>query len=131
MDGHDRKVNVVEQLIVIFDRHAGREEDHQLLLAVLLQKGEEQEEPLLRWTNHIPLKATKTASAHLHVFDTEKSGQNPADDLLQTVHGGLLFVIINTNVEWLLFQGDASEILNPSGLSCREQHSLPPFCTPW
>lgn len=62
MDGHDWKVNVVEQLIVIFYRHAGREEDHQLLLAVLLEKGEEQEEPLLRWANHIPLKATKTIS---------------------------------------------------------------------
>lgn len=47
MDGHDRKVDVVEQLIMIFHRHAGREEDHQLLLAVLLKKGEEQEEPLL------------------------------------------------------------------------------------
>lgn len=47
MDGHDRKVNVVEQLIVEFHRHAGREEDHQLLLAVLLKKGEEQEEALL------------------------------------------------------------------------------------
>lgn len=70
MDGHDRKVNVVEQLIVIFYRHAGGEEDHQLLLAVLLKKGEEQEEPLLRWTNHIPLKPTKTVSTHLHVFNT-------------------------------------------------------------
>lgn len=47
VDGHDWKVNVVEQLVVIFHRHAGREEDHQLLLAVLLQKGEEQKEPLL------------------------------------------------------------------------------------
>lgn len=47
VDGHDLKINVVEQLIVIFHRHAGREEDHQLLLAVLLQEGEEQEEALL------------------------------------------------------------------------------------
>lgn len=47
MDGHDLKINVVEQLIVIFYGHAGREEDHQLLLAVLLQEGEEQEEALL------------------------------------------------------------------------------------
>lgn len=47
MDGHDRKVDVVEQLIVVFYRHAGREEDHQLLLAVLFKKGEEQKEPLL------------------------------------------------------------------------------------
>lgn len=48
--------------------------------------------------------------------------------LLQAVHGGFLLVIVNANVEWLLFQGDASEILDPSGLSCREQHRLSPLC---
>lgn len=47
VDGHDRQVNVVEQLIVELDRHAGGEEHHQLLLAVLLQEGEEQHEALL------------------------------------------------------------------------------------
>lgn len=47
MNGHDGQVDVVEQLVVIFDGHAGREEDHQLLLAVLLQEGEEQQEALL------------------------------------------------------------------------------------
>lgn len=47
MDGHDRQVDVVEQFIVEFHGHTGREEDHQLLLAVLLQEGEEQQEALL------------------------------------------------------------------------------------
>lgn len=47
MDGHDRQVDIVEQLIVELHRHAGGEEHHQLLLAVLLQKGEEQQEALL------------------------------------------------------------------------------------
>lgn len=47
MDGHDGQVDVVEQFIVEFHRHAGREEDHQLLLAVLLQEGEKQQEALL------------------------------------------------------------------------------------
>lgn len=47
VDGHDRQVDIVEQLIVELHRHAGGEEDHQLLLAVLLQKGEEQQEALL------------------------------------------------------------------------------------
>lgn len=47
MDGHDGQVDVVKQLIVEFHRHTRREEDHQLLLAVLLQEGEEQQEALL------------------------------------------------------------------------------------
>lgn len=47
MDGHDGQVDVVEQLVVVFHGHAGREEDHQLLLAVLLQEGEQQQEALL------------------------------------------------------------------------------------
>lgn len=47
MDGHDRQVDVVEQLVVELHGHAGGEEDHQLLLAVLLQEGEEQQEALL------------------------------------------------------------------------------------
>ena len=47
VDGHDRQVNVVEQLVVELDRHTGGEEHHQLLLAVLLQEGEEQHEALL------------------------------------------------------------------------------------
>lgn len=59
MDGHDGQVDVVEQLVVELDRHAGGEEHHQLLLTVLLQEGEEQHEALLRRTHHIAL-ATKT-----------------------------------------------------------------------
>lgn len=47
MDGHDGQVDVVEELVVEFDRHAGGEEHHQLLLTVLLQEGEEQQEALL------------------------------------------------------------------------------------
>lgn len=47
VDRHDRQVDVVQQLIMKFDRHAGGEKDHQLLLSVLLQEGEEQQEALL------------------------------------------------------------------------------------
>lgn len=47
VDGHDGQVDVVEELVVEFDGHAGGEEDHQLLLPVLLEEGEEQQEPLL------------------------------------------------------------------------------------
>lgn len=47
VDGHDGQVDVVEQLVVELHRHTRGEEHHQLLLTVLLQKGEEQQEPLL------------------------------------------------------------------------------------
>lgn len=39
-----------------FDRLAGGKEHHELLGAVLLQKGEEEKEPGLRGTHHIALK---------------------------------------------------------------------------
>lgn len=71
----------------------------------------------------IPFKKKKKKKTNLE--------DNPADHLLQAVHGGFLFVIINANVEWLLLQGDASEILYPSGLSSREQHRLSPLCARW
>ena len=41
----DSYVNVVEQLTVKLDRLAGREEDHDLLVAVLLQESEQEEKP--------------------------------------------------------------------------------------
>lgn len=47
MDGHDGKVDVVQQLVVELHRHAGGEEHHQLLLTVLLQEGEEKQEAFL------------------------------------------------------------------------------------
>lgn len=47
MDGHDGQVDVVQQLVVELDGHAGGEEDHQLLLTVLLQEGEEEQEAFL------------------------------------------------------------------------------------
>lgn len=56
VDGHDRQVDVVEELVVELHRHTGGEEDHELLLAVLLQEGEEQQEALLRRTHDVTLK---------------------------------------------------------------------------
>lgn len=41
MDTHDVEVDVVEQFIVVLDRHARGQEHHDLLLAVLLQEGEQ------------------------------------------------------------------------------------------
>lgn len=47
MDVLDREVDVVEQLCMVLHRGAGAEEDHDLLVAVALQEGEEQKETLL------------------------------------------------------------------------------------
>lgn len=67
MDGHNRQVNVIEELIVILHRHAGGEEDHQLLLAVLLQECKKQQEALLRWAYHIALGKKHTQfTTHLN-----------------------------------------------------------------
>ena len=41
------------------DRLAGREEDHQLLGAVLLQEGKEKEESHLRRAHHISLSMSR------------------------------------------------------------------------
>jgi hypothetical protein len=55
VNAHHRQVDVVEQLVVVFHRHARAEEHHNFLLAVLFQEREEQEESLLRWHYHITL----------------------------------------------------------------------------
>ena len=54
MDGHASQVNVVQELVVELDGHAGGEEHHHLLVPVLLQEGEEEEEALVTGTDHIP-----------------------------------------------------------------------------
>ena len=66
VDGHDGQVDVVEQLIVELDRHAGGEEHHELLLPVLLQEREEQQEALLRGTHHVALGNATHTHTHSH-----------------------------------------------------------------
>lgn len=41
MNALDGKINVIEQLMVVLDRHAGAEKDHDLLLPILLEEGEQ------------------------------------------------------------------------------------------
>ena len=54
MDGHAGQVDVVQQLVVELDGHAGGEEHHHLLVPVLLQESEEEKEALVTGTDHIP-----------------------------------------------------------------------------
>ena len=35
MNAHDWQIDVIEQLVVVLDRHAGAEKHHHLLLAIL------------------------------------------------------------------------------------------------
>jgi hypothetical protein len=55
MQIHYGNVNVVQQLGVELDRVAGRHEDNDLLVQILLQKREQQQEPRLRWADDIAL----------------------------------------------------------------------------
>ncbi len=72
MNTHDRQVNVVEQFVMVFDRHARAKEDHYFLFTILFQKREEKQKSLLGWYNHVAL--------------------------LQALDGGLFFVIVDTDV---------------------------------
>ena len=56
VDALNGQVNVVEEFVVVLDGHAGGEEDHDLLLAILLQEGEEQQKSLLRRAHDVTLK---------------------------------------------------------------------------
>mmetsp|Transcript_130736 Transcript_130736/g.279617 ORF Transcript_130736/g.279617 Transcript_130736/m.279617 type:complete len:274 (-) Transcript_130736:589-1410(-) len=58
MDARDRQVDVIQQLVVEFHGIASRKEDHDLLVFVPLQEGEEQQETALRRTHHIALCET-------------------------------------------------------------------------
>lgn len=56
MNAHDREVDVVEELMVKLDRHAGVEEHHHLLLPVLLDECVQNEEPLVSWAHQVGWK---------------------------------------------------------------------------
>ena len=104
MDAHDGQVDVVEELVVELDAHAGGEEDHDLLLAVLLQEGEEEEQPLLRGADHVAL--------------------------LQAGDGGhaALVLVLQPDVDRLLLEGHADEVLRLLRRRRTEQHRLPFLC---
>ena len=46
-----REVNVVKQLVVKLDRHARVEENHHLLLAILLDERVQNQESLISWAH--------------------------------------------------------------------------------
>lgn len=100
MDGHNRQVNVIEELIVILHRHAGGEEDHQLLLAVLLQECKKQQEALLRWAYHIALGKKHTQfTTQLNTHTHKGNIQNVVKfykELMQTAR--MMLNVIHVNI---------------------------------
>ncbi len=78
-DGH---IDIIEEFCVELDRIAGGEENHNFLLLVLLQKREEKQKPILRWTHNITLKQ-KTLSSESYAI--------------------LLFITMQVNHRLLLF----------------------------
>jgi len=61
VDALNGQVDVVEEFIVILDGHARGEEDHHLLLPILLQEGEEQQKSLLGRAHNVTLKTPNTS----------------------------------------------------------------------
>lgn len=95
-------VDVVEQLGVILDRVAAREEDDDLFLQVLLEESEQQHEPPIRLANHV--------------------------SLFQHVDGRSLLLRVDVDVERTRSEGYTSEISDLCGLRSGEQHGLSVFC---
>ena len=131
MDVQDRNVDVVEQLSVVLDRVAGRQEHHHFLLEVLLQKGEQQQEPLLRWADDVTLTARgKTLDHREEERERERERErecvcvcecvDPSVSqarqryLLQARHGGDIRRIMNADVEGLLQQCKRNYIQTPA-----------------
>ena len=44
---HDRYVYVIQELVVELDSHAGAEEHHHFLFAILFQESKQEKEPLV------------------------------------------------------------------------------------
>lgn len=47
--------------------------------------------------------------------------------LFKSFHSGCLFVVIHSNIQWLLLEGDARKILHLTCLCCWKQHGLSLF----
>lgn len=65
--------------MMIFDRHTGREENHNLPLAILFEESEQHQKTFFRGAHNITL--------------------------LQTTNSSRIFVVIYTHIDGLLLQG--------------------------
>lgn len=89
-----RYVDIVEQLRVVFDRVAGRKEDNDLLLQILLEESKEEHETTVGFAHHV------TLFEHLDC--------------------GSVLLLVDVDVEWSGTEGDSSEIGDFGGLRSRE-----------
>ena len=101
----NRKIDVVEQLVMVLDRETRAHEDHDLLLPVLLEECEKKHQTFLTGTDDITL--------------------------LQAGHGGggaFLGRVIHPDVDRLLLQSHFNQIVRLFRGSGGEQHRLTLFC---
>ena len=98
MEIKDRKVDIVKELGVVLHTSTATEEDNDLLLEVALEEREEEKEPLVGLADNITL--------------------------LETLHGTVLLLLINVDVQGTGSQRDTSKILDLGRLSGREEHGL-------
>lgn len=98
MQVEHRHIDVVEQLGVVLDRVARREEDDDLLLGVLAQEGEQQQEALVRLADDVAL--------------------------LERVVGRGRLVRVDVDVDRAGAERDAGEVSDLGGLRGREEHGL-------
>jgi len=56
MNTLNREVDVIEQFIVVFDRHAGGKKYHYFLLSIFFQKSKKKHQSFLRGANHVTLR---------------------------------------------------------------------------
>jgi hypothetical protein len=71
MKVEDRDVDIVEQLAMIFYGVTTREEDDNLFLHVLFQKGEEEEEAAVGRANDVTLSKSRDSTCRLSLIDID------------------------------------------------------------
>jgi hypothetical protein len=102
MQVQDGNINIIQQFRIILDLVTTGEEHDTLLLQVPLQKGEQQQEPLVGFTDDIAL--------------------------FQHCRGGSFFIGIDVDVEGTGTEGDSGKVFDFGGLGCGEEHGLAVFC---
>lgn len=93
-----RQIDIVEQLGVVLHRVTTAEKDDDLLLQVALQEREQQQEPLIRVAEHVPL--------------------------LQVRNGAVLLLLVDVHVQRPRAQRDARQVLDLCRLRRGEEHRL-------
>ena len=71
MQIQNRRINIVQQLRVVFDRIAAGEEDDNLLLEMLFEEGEEEEEAAIGGADDVALRQGGDGAGSLLLVDVD------------------------------------------------------------